>query len=75
MPIRTGGAGPVLVWVALLTVVPASELTIQIVQRIISYLIPPRRLPRLDLDRVPDDGAHDGHRSHDPRQRGARARI
>ena len=40
-----------LVWVALLTVVPASELTIQIVQRIISNLIPPRRLPRLDLCR------------------------
>ena len=39
--------------VALLTLVPASELTIQILQRIISYLIPPRRLPRLELDRVP----------------------
>ncbi len=40
-----------LVWTALLMVVPASELTIQIVQRIISNLIPPRRLPRLELDR------------------------
>ena len=50
-----GWRGAELVWVALLTVVPASELTIQILQRTISYLIPPRRLPRLDLDRVPDD--------------------
>ncbi len=40
--------------VALLTVVPASELTIQILQRIINNLIPPRRLPRLDLDKVPE---------------------
>ena len=36
-------------------VVPASELTIQILQRIISNLIPPRRLPRLDLAVVPED--------------------
>ena len=42
-----------LVIVALLTIVPASELTIQILQRIISHLIPPRRLPRLELERVP----------------------
>ena len=50
-----GWRGAMLVWVALLTVVPASELTIQILQRTISYLIPPRRLPRLELERVPDD--------------------
>ena len=74
-PTRTAGAGPLLVWVALLTLVPASELTIQIVQRIISQLIPPRRLPRLDLDRVPGVGAHDGHRADDPRQRRARRAI
>lgn len=48
-----GWRGLALAVVALLTVVPASELTIQVVQRIISYLIPPRRLPRLELDRVP----------------------
>ena len=42
-----------LVIVALLTLIPASELTIQILQRIISYLIPPRRLPRLELEAVP----------------------
>jgi cyclic beta-1,2-glucan synthetase len=42
-----------LVWVVLLTIVPASELVIQVLQRLISYLIPPRRLPRLDLAAVP----------------------
>ena len=31
--------------VALLTLVPASEVVIQLLQRVISYLIPPRRLP------------------------------
>src|SRR4029079_2209343 len=31
-----------LIFVALLTAVPASELTIQVLQRVISYLIPPR---------------------------------
>jgi cyclic beta-1,2-glucan synthetase len=44
-----------LVWAAVLMVVPASELTIQILQRIIGNLIPPRRLPRLDLSAVPAD--------------------
>jgi cyclic beta-1,2-glucan synthetase len=39
--------------VALLTLVPASELTIQILQRLISQGIPPRRLPRFDLEAVP----------------------
>ena len=48
-----GWRGAALAIVALLTVIPASELTIQILQRIIGYLIPPRRLPRLDLERVP----------------------
>jgi cyclic beta-1,2-glucan synthetase len=50
-----GARGAMLIWVALLTMVPASELTIQILQRIISNLIPPRRLPRLDLTTIPDD--------------------
>jgi len=48
-----GWSGVSLAVVALLALVPASELTIQLVQRIISNLIPPRRLPRIDLDRVP----------------------
>ena len=61
--------------VALLTLVPASELTIQILQRIISHLIPPRRLPRLELDRVPASARDDGDRADDPRQRRARRRI
>ena len=42
-----------LVVVALLATVPASELTIQTLQRVISYLIPPRRLPRIELTAVP----------------------
>ncbi|HEY7378022.1 MAG TPA: hypothetical protein VH542_05005, partial [Steroidobacteraceae bacterium] len=48
-----GWSGASLVFVALLATVPASELTIQLLQRLISYLIPPRRLPRLELDEVP----------------------
>ncbi|MEQ1871063.1 MAG: carbohydrate-binding protein, partial [Vicinamibacterales bacterium] len=50
-----GARGGMLVWLAILTIVPASELTIQIVQRIISNMIPPRRLPRLELTSIPDD--------------------
>ena len=41
--------------VVLLTMIPASELVIQVVQRVISHLIPPRRLPRLEFERVPED--------------------
>jgi len=48
-----GWRGASLALVGLLTVIPASELTIQVLQRIISYLIPPRRLPRLELNMVP----------------------
>ncbi|PYQ99229.1 MAG: hypothetical protein DMF97_11410 [Acidobacteria bacterium] len=48
-----GWHGAALFFVALLTVVPASELTIQVMQRMISYLIPPRRLARLEYDAVP----------------------
>ena len=50
---RYGWRGTSLVFVALLATVPASELAIQLLQRMISYLIPPRRLPRLELDEVP----------------------
>ncbi len=53
--VQHGWTGPMLLLVALLTVVPASELTIQILQRIIGNLIPPRRLPRLELGEVPAD--------------------
>ena len=48
-----GWRGAGLLLVVLLTMVPASEITIQLLQRFISYLIPPRRLPRLELDAVP----------------------
>jgi cyclic beta-1,2-glucan synthetase len=48
-----GWRGPGLVFVAMLATVPGSELTIQVLQRLISYLIPPRRLPRLELASVP----------------------
>jgi cyclic beta-1,2-glucan synthetase len=50
-----GWRGGLLVAIALLAMVPASELIIQLLQRVISNLIPPRRLPRLELTTVPDD--------------------
>jgi cyclic beta-1,2-glucan synthetase len=48
-----GWRGSSLVFVGLLATVPASELVIQLLQRMISRLIPPRRLPRLELATVP----------------------
>jgi cyclic beta-1,2-glucan synthetase len=43
--------------VALLLLVPASEVAIGLVQRAVARLVPPRRLPRLDLSGgVPEDG-------------------
>ena len=48
-----GWRGAGLVFVALLTAIPASELAIQLLQRKISYLIPPRRLPRIEFETVP----------------------
>jgi cyclic beta-1,2-glucan synthetase len=50
---RYGWRGAALAFVAVLTVVPATEFVIQLLQRITSYLIPPRRLPRLELEQVP----------------------
>jgi cyclic beta-1,2-glucan synthetase len=47
-----GWRGAALV-VVLLTMVPASEIVIHLLQRIISFVIPPRRLPRIELDAVP----------------------
>ena len=49
-----GWRWPLLMAVVLLTLVPMSELTIQILQRMIGRFIPPRRLPRLDLVRIPE---------------------
>ncbi|MBP1636180.1 MAG: glycosyltransferase 36, partial [Acidobacteria bacterium] len=52
---RGHGWGPGgLALVTLLALVPASELAVQLVQQVIARLIPPRRLPRLDLQQVPD---------------------
>ena len=48
-----GWRGWPLAALVLLTLVPASELATQVVQRLITHLIPPRRLPRLEFDRVP----------------------
>ncbi len=50
-----GARGAMALAAVLLTLIPASELAIQIVQRVVSYLIPPRRLPRLEFDRLPQD--------------------
>jgi cyclic beta-1,2-glucan synthetase len=52
----TGAPGltPVAILLALL---PASELAVQIVQRIVAALVSPRRLPRLDLETGVPDGA------------------
>ncbi len=49
-----GWQWPTLMAVVLLTLVPTSELTIQILQRLIGRFIPPRPLPRLDLVRIPE---------------------
>src|SRR4029079_15515437 len=43
-----------LLLVVLLTLVPVSELTIQILRRLMGRFIPPQPLPRLDLVRIPD---------------------
>ncbi len=50
---RHGAHGAWLAVVALLTLLPASEISIQIIQRVISYLIPPRRLPRIEFEQIP----------------------
>jgi cyclic beta-1,2-glucan synthetase len=46
---RAGAATWVQVGVALLLLVPASEVASALVQRLAAWLVPPRRLPRLDL--------------------------
>ncbi|HEU5299310.1 MAG TPA: glucoamylase family protein [bacterium] len=44
-------------WVAVLALIPASELATALVQWLAAALVPPRRLPRLDLrDGVPEEG-------------------
>jgi cyclic beta-1,2-glucan synthetase len=51
-----GGALAAQVAVVLLTLLPASDVAIALVQRLAARLVPPRRLPRLELaDGVPED--------------------
>ena len=52
-----GGSPLAIVAVALLLLLPASDLAIALVQRMVALLSPPRRLPRLDLlgGGVPED--------------------
>ncbi|HEV8269063.1 MAG TPA: carbohydrate-binding protein, partial [Thermoanaerobaculia bacterium] len=53
--VRASGAREMAMAAALLALVPASELATLIVQRLVAALVPPRRLPRLDLaDGVPE---------------------
>jgi cellobiose phosphorylase len=49
-----GWRWPWLLLVVLLTMVPASELTIHLLQRVIARFVKPRRLPRLDLHDIPE---------------------
>ena len=50
---EAGGRGVWLVIVALLAAIPASEFTTQVLQRVLSFLVPPRRLVRFDYDVIP----------------------
>jgi cyclic beta-1,2-glucan synthetase len=54
---RHGGASaPIVAILVLLLIVPAADIAIALVQRVIAWAIPPRRLSRLDFsERVPDD--------------------
>jgi cellobiose phosphorylase len=52
---QQGGRGFWLLAVAILGAVPASEITIQVLQRLMSHLVPPRRLPRFDYEVIPRD--------------------
>jgi cyclic beta-1,2-glucan synthetase len=45
----SSGARGSLPWIALLALIPASQLAIGVVQRLVHWLAPPRTLPRLDL--------------------------
>jgi|CXWL01.1.fsa_nt_gi cyclic beta-1,2-glucan synthetase len=54
-----GGRGVMATAAALLALLPASELAVLIVQRVVAALVPPRRLPRLDFS----DGVPEGART------------
>jgi cyclic beta-1,2-glucan synthetase len=52
---RDSGAPGLALVAALLALVPSSEVATQVVQRLVAAMVPPRRLPRLDLeDGVPE---------------------
>ena len=51
-----GGSPSLQEWTVALLLLPAGEFAIALVQRVAAHLVPPRRLPRLDLQAgVPDD--------------------
>jgi cellobiose phosphorylase len=57
LAITLAGGGRREIWIALLTLIPVTELAIPLVQRVVVRLAPPRRLPRLDLKNgVPEEG-------------------
>ena len=64
---------------AALLAVPAADLAVAIAQRIVAWLVAPRRLPRFDLSAgVPGERAHDGghpHPAHQPGVGGGVARA
>jgi cyclic beta-1,2-glucan synthetase len=56
--VRFGTASPMLpVAIALVTLLPASEVAMSIVQRLIHALVPPRQLPRYDLTHGVPEGS------------------
>jgi cyclic beta-1,2-glucan glucanotransferase len=51
-----GGAGALLPWVGLLALVPASQLAVAVVHKLVNRIARPRRLPRIELrNGVPED--------------------
>ena len=48
---QAGGARPLLILVALLVLLPASDLTIALIQRVVVKIVGPQRLPRLDFSK------------------------
>jgi cyclic beta-1,2-glucan synthetase len=53
--VQHGWGGASLVVLALLLAIPASEVVVQLLQRLITDIVPPTRLPRLELSAVPED--------------------
>jgi cyclic beta-1,2-glucan synthetase len=52
----SGGAPWIQVLTAALVLLPASELAVAFIQRLVAHLVPPRRLPRLDFQTgIPED--------------------